>query len=401
MPLLMIGLEIYWLVTNLCWSKLALSILRIGMYVLLTLAIINYTDIGGTVSARGVKTTLENYGQVIKYFNDKNYKIFLSPVSQIGMIVLPNDSMYQRFEVWGLARTFRRAVIPAYVCFVLLLLFLKTNRLELIGGSLLGAGWTGFVWQEFMILGKYPLQPFELLTYLIGGYFLILVGLWWWKLKTQKDLKLGLILSVLMIIGGFIIPWLRNPGFSYEITGRYLIVSGAGLAWLMAVLLATKTELKKRLLLITLFGLLFSLHAKTSYKYLRHLSDVRGIELTDRLRGSVKRATNFGNIKAPLVFYFEGDDPEILQHAFIFGFPVIASYQFNFMPWYNIAATDKWWEVESAYSDGQSLKRFMPGPYVPVKLENIYAYRLQNRQLFDVTDEKRELLKKLEYADYK
>ena len=132
MPILMIGMEIYWLVTNLCWSKLALSILRIGMYVLLTLAIINYTDIGGTVSARGVKTTLENYGQVIKYFNDKNYKIFLSPVSQIGMIVLPNDSMYQRFEVWGLARTFRRAVIPAYVCFVLLLLFLKTNRLEWI-----------------------------------------------------------------------------------------------------------------------------------------------------------------------------------------------------------------------------------------------------------------------------
>ncbi|MEK7090967.1 MAG: hypothetical protein AAB887_00485 [Patescibacteria group bacterium] len=395
LPALMIGLEIYWLITNFNWKKTVLTVFRIGLYILLTTSILKYTSIGGAVGARGTAALIKNYGLVIKHYQEKNYKIFLSPISQLGKIILPNDFMYQRLEHWGLPRTFRRAVIPVFAGFAIWLVFFKSKRIELVSGLLVGGGWTAYVWQEFIAKTSSPVEPFELFTYLIGGYFLIWVILWWIQLKGQNNLRLILVLSVFMMIGGFIAPWLRNPGFLYEITGRYLIVSGAGLAWLMAVPLATKTDLKRKLVLIMMFGLLFSLHAKTSYRYLYHLSEVRGIELTDRLRGSIKRAKNFGNPKEPLVFYFEGDDPEILQHAFIFGFPVIASFQFDFAPWYNIAATNIWLEVESAYLDGQSLKRFMPGPYFPVKLENIYVYRLQSRNLIDVTDEKRELLRKL------
>lgn len=247
-----------------------------------------------------------------------------------------------------------------------------------------------------MIRASYPLQPFELLTFLIGGYFLVGVTLWWRELSSEKNLRLGLAMGVFTMILGFIIAWLRNPGTVHEITGRYLIVPAAGLAWLTSVMLANK-----RIWMICLFGLLFSLHAQSSYKYLRHLSEVRGIELTDRLRGSVKPAKNFGK-DVPLVFYFEGDDPEILQHAFIFGFPVISHYQFGIIgPWYNIATTNIWAEVESAYLDGQSLKRFMPGPYGPVALENIFAYRLERGNLLNVTEEKRELLEKIRHAENK
>ncbi len=231
---------------------------------------------------------------------------------------------------------------------------------------------------------------------------MIFSGFWWLKLKNEKNLQLGLVLSLLLMVSGFILFWVRSPGTVYEITGRYLIVSGAGLAWFVTTILAIGLK-TKNLAFIIVFGLLLSLHANSSYKYLDHLSDVRGIELTNKLRGSINRATNFDNPKIPQVFYFEGDDPEILHHSFLFGFPVIAQFQFNLNGgyWYNIATTDKWKEVESAYLDGESLKRFMPGPYLPVDLENIYAYKLQNRELFDVTNKKREELKKLQHVTNK
>lgn len=391
LPVFVIGLEIYWLISGFNLGRLVKALIRIGIYIALTAMIFKYTQIGGAVSARGLDTIAKNYGQVIKYVQEKNFRVLLTPVSQIGTMILPNNFMYQRLEVWGFARTFRRVVIPAYLGLLLGLVLLKVSRWGLVGGLIFGAGWAGYLWREFMAPMKNPLQPFELLTYLIGGYFLISISLWWWRLKKEGHMRLNLVIALLLMVGGFGVAWLRNPGTVFEITGRYLVVPGAGLAWLTAILLASK-----RLALVVLFGLLFGLHARTSYRYLFHLSEVRGIELTDRLRNSVKGSKDFGNPKIPIVYYFEGDNPEILHHAFIFGWPVIATFRFNFTgPWYTIAPTDKWEEVVSAYVDGKALTRFMPDPMTTVKLENVFAYRLENRQLIDVTKEKREVLKKL------
>ncbi|KKU75160.1 MAG: hypothetical protein UX99_C0001G0010 [Candidatus Amesbacteria bacterium GW2011_GWB1_47_26] len=402
LPILIVGLEIYWLITNFNLKNVGLGLLRISLYIFLLMTILKYTNYGGAVSLRGSKALSQNFQQVIQLINDKNYKILVSPVSQIGSIILPNDFMYQRIEVWGLPRTFRRVVGPTFVLFGLALVIFKTRQRQLVAALILAAGWTAFIWQTFMPPSNSALQPFELLTYLLGGYILIGLGLLWLNAKTQPSLRLGLVLSILMLVSGFILFWIRYPGQLYEITGRYLIVSGAGLAWLMAMLLAVKTKFRSKIILILSFGFMFSLHAKVSYKYLYHLSEVRGIELTTRIRNSVKPPKNFGKPNIPLVFYFEGDNPEVIYHSFIFGWPVISHYQFNISgPWYNVAPTENWQEVVSAYQDGESLKRFMPGPYGPVELENIYAYKLENKTLYDITDEKRELLKRIKYAESK
>ena len=396
LPVLMMALESYWLLTTFNWKNLCWWTVKVCMYAILMAGIMKYSHYGEAVSARGKDALLTNYGKVIQQVEHKNYKLLLSPISQIGVIVLPNNFLYQRLEVWGVPRTFRQVVIPAFVGFVVWLVILKCSKKQLILYSAVGALWTRYVWQIFVAKTSNPVQPFELLTYLLGGYLLISAVLWWINLRNQKYLQLCLMLAILIMFGGFMVPWLRVPGTIHEITGRYLIVPGAGLAWLMVVFLSIKTDFNRKLALITVFGLLFSLHPKTRYRYLCHLSEVRGIELTNRLRGSIKQAKNFGNNKVSLVFYFEGDNPEILQHSFIFGFPVISHYQFGITgPWYNIAPTNIWEEVVSAYQDGQSLKRFMPGPWIPTKLEDIYAYRLENRQLIDVTEEKREILKNL------
>lgn len=393
-PILILGLEIYWLVTNFNLKNLCLEIIKIGLWIVLTMTILKYTSYGGAVSLRGSKILSQNFQQVVQLIKDKNYKILVSPVGQIGRIILPNDFMYQRTEIWGLSRTFRHVVPSAFIIFMVGLFVLRATRWQLIISTVLSIGWIMVIWQMFMQPQGYQLQPFELLAYLLGGHIIILIIIGWLSVK-NKYIRFGIFLSLLFIISGFILFWVRSPGVIHEITGRYLIVSGAGLAWLLGIMLVIGIK-TKNIALIIVFGLLFSLHAKTSYKYLNHLSDVRGIEQTEKLRNSIKPAKNFGNPNVALVFYFEGDEPEVLQHAFIFGFPVISHYQFGISgPWYNIAPTNIWAEVESAYLDGQSLKRFMPGPWVSTDLENIYAYRLENRQLIDITEEKRVMLKNL------
>ena len=395
LPILMIGLEIYSIVINFNLRKLFWGLSRIGVYIFLIATLLKYTSYGGAVSLRGSSVLAQNLQQVIQLGKDGNYKILVTPISQIGRLILPNNFLYQRIEIWGLPRTFRQVVVTTFSMFLIGLVIIRSTRWQFLIGVIVAFGWTTYVWRTFMNPAESLIQPFELLTYLFGGYVLIILTTVWISLKKQENLRLGLFLAVLFTASGFILFWVRTPGTVYEITGRYLIVSGAGLAWLVGMLTAVGTRSRSIILLI-LVGILFSLHAKTSYRYLYHLSEVRGIELTDRLRGSIKRATNFGNPDVALVFYFEGDDPEILQHSFIFGFPVISHYQFDIDgPWYNIAPTNIWAEVESAYVDGQSLKRFMPGPWKPVALENIYAYRLENRNLVDVTEEKREKLKQL------
>lgn len=398
LPGLMIGLEVHWLVTKFSWKQLILSVIGIGMFVLLSWGLWKFSNYGDAVGARGSLTFSNNYGQIVNHIQNRNYEILLTPFQQLGTLILPNDFLYQRTEVWGLARTMRRVVFPIFVGFGLFLVFFKPSNKILIISFIAAVIWTIFIWKQMMIFASYPLQPFQLLAYLIGGYLLIAVGVWWLKLKDQKIMRLLLVISLLLMGGSLVPPWLRNPGTVFEITGRYLIISGAGLAWLVSLALATKVSPSQKIVLILLFGLFFSLHAKTSYKYLSHLSNVRGIELTDRLRNSVKGSPDMFKPDIPIVYYFEGDNPDILHHAFIFGWPVVAAFRFNFTaPWYRIATTDQWPEVVSAYLDGKALKRFMPGPYKPVKLENIFAYRLENRQLIDISDERRLQLVKIKY----
>lgn len=395
LPGLIIGLEIYWLITHFRFKSLVFTTFRISMYAILFLTLWSYSSYGQAVSARG-SSFIKNYGQAITHWQNKDYKIFLSPISQIGTLVYPNNFLYQRTEVWGLPRTFRRIVMPTAIGFVVLVAFFRPSK-KILGVAIISTiAWTATVWRQFVTLAPYPPQPFELFSYFLGGYIIIASLLTWWKLTNQNHLRLILITGLLIIIGSFIAPWLRNPGTIHEITGRYLIVSGAGLAWLMALPWAVQLKGQRKWALVVLSGLLFCLHARSSHRFLFHLSEVRGIEMTERLRNSVIEAPNITDSKVATVYYFEGDDPEILHHAFIFGWPVISSFKYGFAgSWYHVAPTNKWEEVVSAYIDGQSLTRFMPEPKGPTGLENIFAYRLENKQLIDVTEEKREILKNL------
>ena len=134
-------------------------------------------------------------------------------------------------------------------------------------------------------------------------------------------------------------------------------------------------------------------HSFSSSSYLSHLAQVRDAKTTNQLRQAVKWIPEFGTTTEPLVFYFEGD-PEVVYHAFLFGFPEIMSATYHFSDNYNLVATSSWSEIVSAYTNGEALKRFYT-PVKPAMLKNIYAYKVQGGNLIDITAEKRRLLQQL------
>jgi hypothetical protein len=88
------------------------------------------------------------------------------------------------------------------------------------------------------------------------------------------------------------------------------------------------------------------------------------------------------------------DNSEMLYHRLLFGFSVTMSFHQNFSNWTNIAYTENWNEVVSAYLDGRSLRRFSIPPQ-KTKIENIYSFLFRDGKIVDTTDNTREALKSL------
>lgn len=401
LPVFAIVLESFWSIINFKKKNLALSFIRICIFVGIFFLIYKFTDYGSSAGARDMTQISNNFGLVQKYIKKNDFQVLFSPIAQLGLILVPNTVIKSTYPETGFQTIFKKIMIPELLGIMVLILFTEiiykskkngVNWLKSVLLILLAGGWAWFVWTNLMINTKYPIQPFQLMAYLTGGYFLILYINFGWKLKDNKFIIIGWLIPLTLMTLGFIIPWLRNPALLIETTGRYLIVPAAGVAWAGAIILTVVNNSRFRYLFIVVWGIFFTLHANSSYEYLYHLSTVRGIELTEKIRYAVKPNLNLSDIHKPLVFYFEGDNPEILHHSFIFGFPAFAYFRFGLKPTY-IAPTDIWSEVVSAYTNGQGLKRFMPGPYEPVKLENIYAYRLDHENLYDISDEKRKQLK--------
>ncbi len=390
----------YGLVSTLyTWN--AKEIYKYLLIILLTIfsvtGLFRYTDIGGSVGGKGLESMRSTYGSIIKFVTDKKFEIFLTPVRQIGNIVIPNSIVSDRLEVIGIKGSVKRVVIPTFVIFAIFYM-LVVNVLKLpmwlrILGMLLSSVWTLFAIWNYLVKAQYPLQPQELFGYLTGAYYLVCVALFLFYFRKSRQEFLSLTAGVIILIFSFIIPWLRNPGFLYDTTGRYLVVSGVGLVLSFSICIHTlfaRSVLGKKLAIMLMLSF-FTLHSNESYSYLERLSRLRGREITDRLRSQIKPVKEFAS-GSQVLFYFEGDR-DVLYHSFIFGFPVIMAFQHNYFTWSNIASVTSWAEVESAYTNGSSMTRFFSNNAKPLPLESIYGYRLDNQNMVDISDEIRSKLK--------
>src|SRR3989344_2928752 len=254
------------------------------------------------------------------------------------------------------------------------------------------AYWIGFAWT--LATGVYftyfqinPITTSELLSFFAGGYLLILIMVV--LLSTLKN-KSSFFRSIviLSIIGfGYFIFWLRNPSVITATQERYLIVSSVGITLLLSAFVANA---KNKFPLYLFFILAILIHALGSFKYLNHLSDVRGVRLTENIRNSIPDVFDkHGN--TPILFYFQPSNSEILHHSLMFGFPVIVYFQYGIdYPW-SLVYTPDWQEVVSAYTDGEATKNYTSKVEVVV-LDNIYSFDLEGDALVDTTEITRQKL---------
>lgn len=250
--------------------------------------------------------------------------------------------------------------------------------------------WSLTIYQLFVRATPYPLLPIELLSFAVGGHFLVFVFSTLFLTKIQKEFIIQALSSITLIFLGFFLFWSRIPNSLLETTSRYLIVSGLGMAWLLAIIVKLAKDQKITISVI----LIIVLNILSSYHYFAQLKQYRGYSETEKIRKEIPTIRQLNSNETTL-FYFETNNNDHLYHTLYFGFPVMMSYYQDVKNIWNVAYTTNWDEVKESYTTGVGLKRFGTIPIKPLKLENIYSFNLINNELIDTTKTTREKLKNI------
>jgi hypothetical protein len=335
-----------------------------------------------------VKNTLQNISQSIK---SSGIVIILSPIAQTGNIIFPTDSIPEEIKTSKTLQT-NTILVLSFLGFLVILNYLnkinktKFTHLLILGGIL----WTVLLNKILMPLAGTKIITVNYLGYLLGGYFFIIFLFLLLQPTKNKKNNLGLVISLLLITTPILPIWIRNPGIIVPTYSRYLIVSSSGLALFLGIVLR---KFSKRGLVIITVILLILVNIVVVRKYLAHLHASRNIKLADSIRSSLIYKTDWKYKTPTMIFFLDTDNTDIFYHSLYFGFPFFINYYKGELenPW-NIAYTTDWTEVENSYKDGSGLKRFGVAETGPVKLENIFSYKIEFGKLLDTTDATRKKL---------
>jgi hypothetical protein len=371
-------------------KKIKLFLRNIIPFLLLFGIIISFSDYGGTVGFRGLESYSKLANNFISQLNFSDYTILLNPLGQIGNALVPTIYLPSPIEKLDNMKSLLFSVGTFLLFTVCYFSILKVYKIKLdikyLALFALGCGYTLLVWSLFIKELHFVKLVSDIVGLFVGGYFIIIVSqllIVNWK---NTNFKIFTFLALSIIVFSFLAPWIRDPNMVQPTQNRYLILTSVGVAYfLISIFILAKD---KKILLLPLI-LLIILNAVTTYKYLYHLSIVRESKLTNSIRKSVISHKYYGDAQ---LYYFEADNPEILYHSIMFGFPVFMHYYHNMDNIWGTPYTTDWAEVTSAYEDGASLKRFGILKIEPVKLENIYGYKLSEGKIIDITLEIRSKL---------
>jgi hypothetical protein len=410
LPILVICVKFLSIIRKLSLKYLATSFFHLMLFGILTITIFTSSHIGHTI---GVSTdTLQKTGSswtknVQSYYSglfelakEKRYEVFLFPVGQLGSIIIPTNLIKTSWipyvsQFYSLL-VILSLVITYLVLKVITIAYDNISSKQLKVSFLAAISWSGYVWYLFT-LGKLHTYPISVPNSLLcGGQFIIIISTILLEQKKSSE-TFKLVLTSLILIVLSIIPfWIRSPHSILLTFHRYLIVPGAGFALLLGIFVAkAKNKFPAAVLCIGII----SLHMFGSFYYLYRLSTYRGIKNTDDIRHSIPNVFTEEKLNKPMLFYFEPEGSPFLYHSFLFGFPVIMSIQYDFLNNANLAYTDNWSEVVSAFQTGDSLKRFGVAKQEPVEIDSIYSFSLMGYKLYDTTEATRSKLRALKNAD--
>jgi len=402
LPFYVILLEFFIYLQNRNMGNFVKLVIKSTIILIIVSGVLLTTNIGNSVglnintsnSNKNLNSSFSNFFSTLNTsFVKRDARLIYYPLAQIGNIVFPSDLLTARFEI--LNTPTRLAIISIFLnlSFLFILSALK-KQLRFSSKTVISFLFASLIWTTFFIIFEYNHKDYftfnNFISEQVGFYFSLSVLLLYLTRKKIENIKLGIFLSSLLIIFSFIIPWLRNPTSIIETTSRYLIVPAAGLAILLGVILGSFKKIPKIIKVFVFVVLITS--GLSSIKYLGHLAQVRGVDITERIRNSFPVLTSLNQGKEPVLFYFETNNQELLHHSIMFGFPVMIYYKQPVANAWNIAYTQDWNEVQSAYLTGEGLRRFGTIPIMPVKINNIYSFFLKGGLLLDTTKSTREKL---------
>jgi len=349
-----------------------------------------------------LKNRLENgNSEVSNNIKKGNYYMFLYPITQTGSILFPTDLIPQRIIN---AQNHQKLLLFTVFTFASYILFLSIfqkytygfNKKALLINITLVATVISYFWFCFSSNTNALISNRDYFLFLIGTYFFSFITDIFIRNYKDNIIRRNLFIALSWFFSSFLLIWFYSPFFVHITTGRYLITASSALAITLGLIFdfikrKSKTHAYCFYLPIFIFILL---HVTASRMYLTRLSELRPRVLTEETRSNFPHIPSFGETKEPIVIYFMTDNSEMLYHRLLFGFSVTMSFHQNFSNWTNIAYTENWNEVVSAYLDGRSLRRFSIPPQ-KTKIENIYSFLFRDGKIVDTTDNTREALKSL------
>lgn len=213
--------------------------------------------------------------------------------------------------------------------------------------------------------------------------------------------KFGLF-SLLSIITFSLIPWLISPSIILSSDHRYQLIPGSfmlvAVAIFCSILWSQNNKLLKKIaIILPIIIILINFFMLRSY--------LDNLEQAGRLKTTADKYLSYFMSKIekrdntlPLVFLFTTDDQTYLYNAITFGFRyrlmfVDSSVNFDEQKTpFPVENLDSLVNVLSSPNSSE-LKRYGYKP-MKVPLENVYGFKLENKELTDITPNLRELLRK-------
>lgn len=369
-------------------------------YIILFLLIFTFGNIGDSVGVKGtplekikgewIDDTFVGSGGLTTSIKKKDTKVVYYYIGQLGNIVFPNQLLPKLPNTPNSTSMALKYILPillTYCMFIYSIKYFNRHRLYIFLTALF---WSSYTWWIFHYKAIYPMQIYEILPIVVGGYFIIFFAFMLHILIKHKSKSVnGLIVGILIILFSYFVPWVRSPSTLIPTEGRYLIAGAAGLS--IVVGLVFSLFRKEKLIIIAAIAYLF-LCGKSSFLYLKDLFNNRGYSITENIRSSIPNTPQFKQTKEPVVVYLESDNEKQLYHSLYFGFPVMMHYYQGVENIWNVAYTTNWEEVVSAYQTGEGFKRFGTITIKPANINFIFSFKLENNIIIDTTSQTRSVL---------
>lgn len=337
--------------------------------------------------------------------------LIIDPIATLGNYILP-DMLWNKIPfsqislLWRPPFTFFSYILPISLVYggltYIVLYFARLSKKNSFWYIL-----NLFFWMLFIyLLQKVNISTFSYprVAFALVGGFTIFFSVWlFFLLKTTKPLIAHMLLLGLgWMFTSILFPWVISPYGIIFTWGRYSVQQGAGLAiWMAIVSFITIDYLNKKrrffLLGITylLIVLFIFMHTMLANDYLTYIATYRSKQIDtkfwDKITTEVPKIDRDG-----LNIFLLLTDPKsaAIAEAIRFGFYGRASIFYNTRNWdySTFMVVNEYESILSSVYDGRYLIKQGRKP-IPTTIDRVYAFALQNKEMYNVTEQIREKLK--------